>query len=155
MAANGAVIIDVDAELACWRKLERASTSDLVFLFFEWEPAIRVGIHAYLSHPSQDFEEIDPGDTVEIRRLLLEAITVEHRTTEPPAGRSALTRHRNLEVERAPVAAREVAGREQAERERRCGGDRGEPVPAQERHDALAGAQHRVADTGVVGERPL
>ena len=60
MGPNGAVIIDVDAELACWRKLERASTSDLVFLFFEWEPAIRVGIHAYLSHPGRDFDEIEP-----------------------------------------------------------------------------------------------
>ena len=60
MATNGAVIIDVDAELACWRKLERASPSDLVFLFFEWEPAIRVGIHAYLNHPGHAFDEIEP-----------------------------------------------------------------------------------------------
>jgi len=60
MGANGAVIIDVDAELACWRKLERASPSDLVFLFFEWEPAIRVGIHAYLNHPGHAFDEIEP-----------------------------------------------------------------------------------------------
>ncbi len=34
---------------------------------------------------SRDFGEIDPGDVVEVRRLLLEAITVEHRATEPPA----------------------------------------------------------------------
>jgi len=34
---------------------------------------------------SQDFGEIEEGDTVEIRRLLLEAISIEHAATRPPA----------------------------------------------------------------------
>ena len=46
--ATGAVMIDIDAELSCWRELESPAASEFVFLFHEWEPAIRVGIHAYL-----------------------------------------------------------------------------------------------------------
>jgi hypothetical protein len=58
--ATGAVMIDIDAELSCWRQLECTATSDLVFLFHEWEPAIRVGIHAYLAYPDSDFDSIEP-----------------------------------------------------------------------------------------------
>lgn len=57
---SGAVMIDIDAELSCWRQLECAATSELVFLFHEWEPAIRVGIHAYLAYPERDFDSIEP-----------------------------------------------------------------------------------------------
>jgi hypothetical protein len=58
-AATGtAVVIDVDAERACWHRLEGVP-SDLVFLFQEWEPAIRVGIHAYLAYPGRDFDSIE------------------------------------------------------------------------------------------------
>jgi hypothetical protein len=53
-------VIDIDAELACWRQLEGTSTSEFVFLFHEWEPAIRVGIHAYLAYPGRDFDSLEP-----------------------------------------------------------------------------------------------
>src|SRR6476661_8711081 len=56
----GAVMIDIDAELSCWRQLEGSATSELVFLFHEWEPAIRVGIHAYLAYPGRDFDSLEP-----------------------------------------------------------------------------------------------
>ena len=59
-AGAGAVMIDIDAELACWQRLEDASASQLVFLFHEWEPAIRVGVHAYLAYPDRDFDSIEP-----------------------------------------------------------------------------------------------
>ena len=54
----GAVMIDIDAELSCWRQLEGSATSEFVFLFHEWEPAIRVGIHAYLAYPDRDFDSL-------------------------------------------------------------------------------------------------
>jgi hypothetical protein len=57
---TGAVMIDIDAELSCWRQLEGSATSELVFLFHEWEPAIRVGIHAYLAYPNCEFDSIEP-----------------------------------------------------------------------------------------------
>ncbi|WP_159017183.1 hypothetical protein [Cognatiluteimonas profundi] len=57
---TGAVMIDIDAELSCWRQLEGTATSELVFLFHEWEPAIRVGIHAYLAYPNCEFDSIEP-----------------------------------------------------------------------------------------------
>ncbi len=57
---TGAVMIDIDAELSCWRQLECTATSELVFLFHEWEPAIRVGIHAYLTYPDCEFDSIEP-----------------------------------------------------------------------------------------------
>src|SRR6478672_3039481 len=56
----GAVMIDIDAELSCWRQLEGSATSEFVFLFHEWEPAIRVGIHAYLAYPDRDFDSLEP-----------------------------------------------------------------------------------------------
>jgi len=56
----GAVMIDIDAELSCWRQLEGSATSEFVFLFHEWEPAIRVGIHAYLTYPDRDFDSLEP-----------------------------------------------------------------------------------------------
>ena len=59
--ASGAVMIDIDAELSCWRQMECAVTSEFVFLFHEWEPAIRVGIHAYLAYPESDFDSIEPA----------------------------------------------------------------------------------------------
>jgi hypothetical protein len=37
----------------------------------------------------QDFAEIEAGDVVEIRRLLLEAITVEQSANGPPADEAA------------------------------------------------------------------
>ena len=58
--ATGAVMIDIDAELSCWQQMESSATSELVFLFQEWEPAIRVGIHAYLAYPGRDFDSIEP-----------------------------------------------------------------------------------------------
>lgn len=58
--ASGAVIIDIDAELSCWQAPGDAATSELVFLFQEWEPAIRVGIHAYLAYPDRDFDSLEP-----------------------------------------------------------------------------------------------
>lgn len=57
--ATGAVMIDIDAELSCWRELESPAASEFVFLFHEWEPAIRVGIHAYLSYPERHFDSLD------------------------------------------------------------------------------------------------
>lgn len=57
---RGAVMIDIDAELSCWQQMESSATSELVFLFQEWEPAIRVGIHAYLAYPGRDFDSIEP-----------------------------------------------------------------------------------------------
>jgi hypothetical protein len=63
--ASGAVMIDIDAELSCWQEMEGGATSDLVFLFHEWEPAIRVGIHAYLAYPERDFDSIRP-DMLEV-----------------------------------------------------------------------------------------
>jgi hypothetical protein len=56
--ASGAVMIDIDAQLSCWQHMEGGATSELVFLFHEWEPAIRVGIHAYLAYPDRDFDSI-------------------------------------------------------------------------------------------------
>jgi len=58
--AQGAVMIDIDAELSCWQQMESSATSELVFLFQEWEPAIRVGIHAYLAYPGRDFDSLEP-----------------------------------------------------------------------------------------------
>ncbi|HZV23773.1 MAG TPA: hypothetical protein VFF93_08395 [Luteimonas sp.] len=58
--AHGAVMIDIDAELSCWQQMESSATSELVFLFQEWEPAIRVGIHAYLAYPGRDFDSLEP-----------------------------------------------------------------------------------------------
>jgi DNA anti-recombination protein RmuC len=49
--ATGAVMIDIDAELSYWRRLESQETSEFVFLFHESEPALRVGIHACLIYP--------------------------------------------------------------------------------------------------------
>jgi hypothetical protein len=58
--ASGAVMIDIDAELSCWQQMDDGAASELVFLFHEWEPAIRVGIHAYLAYPECDFDSIQP-----------------------------------------------------------------------------------------------
>lgn len=67
--ASGAVMIDIDAELSCWRYLEGAATSELVFLFHEWEPAIRVGIHAYLAYPGRDFDSLEPTIIAAYQRI--------------------------------------------------------------------------------------
>jgi hypothetical protein len=72
MQANdmtGAVMIDIDAELSCWRRLECQETSEFVFLFHEWEPAIRVGIHAYLAYPDCDFDSIEPTIDAAYQRI--------------------------------------------------------------------------------------
>ena len=53
-----AVVIDIDPARECWRQLGTAP-SDLVFLFHEWEPAVRVGIHAFLAYPDRDFDSIE------------------------------------------------------------------------------------------------
>lgn len=62
------VVIDVDAGCACWRQLEDAP-SDLVFLFQEWEPAVRVGIHAFLAYPGSDFDSIEPDILAAYQRV--------------------------------------------------------------------------------------
>ena len=67
--ATGAVMIDIDAELSCWQQLECSATSELVFLFHEWEPAIRVGIHAYLAYPDSDFDSIEPTIVAAYQRI--------------------------------------------------------------------------------------
>jgi len=67
--ATGAVMIDIDAELSCWQQLECNATSELVFLFHEWEPAIRVGIHAYLAYPDRDFDSIEPTIVAAYQRI--------------------------------------------------------------------------------------
>lgn len=67
--ATGAVMIDIDAELSCWRQLESPAASELVFLFHEWEPAIRVGIHAYLSYPDRHFDSLDSAMLAAYQRI--------------------------------------------------------------------------------------
>lgn len=67
--ATGAVMIDIDAELSCWQQMERSGTSELVFLFHEWEPAVRVGIHAYLAYPGHDFDSIEPTIIAAYQRI--------------------------------------------------------------------------------------
>ena len=67
--ATGAVMIDIDAELSCWQQMEHGATSELVFLFHEWEPAIRVGIHAYLAYPDRDFDSLEPTITAVYQRI--------------------------------------------------------------------------------------
>jgi hypothetical protein len=64
-----AVMIDIDAERACWQLMDADRTSELVFLFHEWEPAIRVGIHAYLAYPGRDFESIEPAIDAAYQRI--------------------------------------------------------------------------------------
>jgi hypothetical protein len=66
---TGAVMIDIDAELSCWRQLEGPATSEFVFLFHEWEPAIRVGIHAYLAYPDRDFDSLEPVIVAAYQRI--------------------------------------------------------------------------------------
>lgn len=66
---SGAVLIDIDAELSCWQQLECSAASELVFLFHEWEPAIRVGIHAYLAYPERDFDSIEPDIIAAYQRI--------------------------------------------------------------------------------------
>ena len=66
---TGAVMIDIDAELSCWRQLEGSATSEFVFLFHEWEPAIRVGIHAYLAYPDRDFDSLEPVIVAAYQRI--------------------------------------------------------------------------------------
>jgi hypothetical protein len=66
---SGAVLIDIDAELSCWQQLEGSATSELVFLFHEWEPAIRVGIHAYLTYPERDFDSIETDIIAAYQRI--------------------------------------------------------------------------------------
>ncbi|WP_166210190.1 hypothetical protein [Cognatiluteimonas telluris] len=68
-ATSGAVLIDIDAALSCWQQLEGSATSELVFLFHEWEPAIRVGIHAYLAYPERDFDSIEPDILAAYQRI--------------------------------------------------------------------------------------
>ena len=57
--AASPVVIDIDPTHDCWRRLGTAP-SDLVFLFHEWEPAVRVGVHAFLTYPDRDFDSIAP-----------------------------------------------------------------------------------------------
>ena len=67
-AGYGAVI-DIDAECSCWQRMEGNGTSELVFLFHEWEPAIRVGIHAFLAYPGRDFDSIEPTIDAAYQRI--------------------------------------------------------------------------------------
>lgn len=64
-----AVMIDIDADLSCWQRMEGSGTSELVFLFLEWEPAVRVGIHAYLAYPGRDFDSIEPSIDAAYQRI--------------------------------------------------------------------------------------
>lgn len=64
-----AVMIEIDAELSYWMQLECQETSEFVFLFHEWEPAIRAGIHAYLTYPDCDFDSIEPAIIAAYRRI--------------------------------------------------------------------------------------
>ena len=68
-SGSGAVMIDIDADLSCWQRMEGNGTSELVFLFLEWEPAIRVGIHAYLAYPDRDFDSIEPAIDAAYQRI--------------------------------------------------------------------------------------
>ena len=54
-----AAVIDIDPGLACWQRPECSDASELVFLFQEWEPAVRVGIHAYVAYPECEFDAIE------------------------------------------------------------------------------------------------
>jgi len=67
-AGYGAVI-DIDAECSCWQRMEGNGTSELVFLFHEWEPAIRVGIYAFLAYPGRDFDSIEPTIDAAYQRI--------------------------------------------------------------------------------------
>lgn len=62
-------VIDIDAERSCWQRMEGNGTSELVFLFHEWEPAIRVGIHAFLAYPGRDFDSIEPTIDAAYQRI--------------------------------------------------------------------------------------
>ena len=62
-------VIDIDAECSCWQRMEGSGTSELVFLFHEWEPAIRVGIHAFLAYPGRDFDSIEPAIDAAYQRI--------------------------------------------------------------------------------------
>jgi len=55
-----AAVIDIDPARACWQRPECSDASELVFLFHEWEPAVRVGIHAYVAYPGYEFDAIEP-----------------------------------------------------------------------------------------------
>jgi hypothetical protein len=67
--SSAAVLIDIDAELSCWRQPECGAASELVFLFHEWEPAVRIGIHAYLAYPDRDFDSIEPDILAAYQRI--------------------------------------------------------------------------------------
>ena len=67
--SSAAVLIDIDAELSCWQQPECGAASELVFLFHEWEPAVRVGIHAYLAYPGHDFDSIEPTIIAAYQRI--------------------------------------------------------------------------------------
>jgi len=62
-------VIDIDAECSCWQRMEDNGTSELVYLFHEWEPAIRVGIHAFLAYPGRDFDSIEPAIDAAYQRI--------------------------------------------------------------------------------------
>lgn len=62
-------VIDIDPGLACWQRPERGDASELVFLFQEWEPAVRVGIHAYVAFPGREFDAIEPQIDAAYQRI--------------------------------------------------------------------------------------
>ena len=98
--ATGAVMIDIDAELSCWHQLECTATSEFVFLFHEWEPAIRVGIHAYLAYPDRDFDSIEPTMVAAYQRIR-GCSRIPWTRAAPAARRVWQKLHRDSERERA------------------------------------------------------
>lgn len=97
--APGAVI-DIDAELSCWRSPEDAATSELVFLFQEWEPAIRVGIHAYLAYPDRDFDSLEPA-IIDAYQRIRGRSRIPWARAQPAAKRVWQKLHSDCEVESA------------------------------------------------------
>jgi DNA-binding NtrC family response regulator len=81
--ATGAVMIDIDAELSCWQQMESSATSELVFLFQEWEPAIRVGM---------SYAEIEGAMLLKT----LEHVDGDKRATAAELGVSTRTIHNQL-----------------------------------------------------------
>jgi hypothetical protein len=80
------VVIDIDPARDCWRQLGTAP-SDLVFLFHEWEPAVRVGIHAFLAYPGRDFDSIEPHIVAEAYRRVRGASRIPWSRAAPTARR--------------------------------------------------------------------
>lgn len=93
-------VIDIDAERSCWQRMEGNGTSELVFLFHEWEPAIRVGIHAFLAYPGRDFDSIEPTIDAAYQRIRGRS-PISWARAAPAARRVWQKLHRDCELESA------------------------------------------------------